>query len=254
MHQKIKLGFFSFSAFNTSAEHKQYGVWHRYDHMPEVLALPGYAHGQRYVCPPAYAKARSTNDASLAPSQYLTIYLISEPVDNAFAEMLRRGSELRAIPSRMIPPTVRVLQGAFLLVKAYASPRVLVSPDSIPYRPHRGLLVSVSQVLDAERQDAVAEWYDRTHIPDMMTVPGVAGAYWYMSTFLGKDHPFQAPRNYHIKVYYLDGEPLETLAEIRKRSAEWRKAGRYMDLAGINKYLFTSPFHTITNDKFDWFD
>ena len=63
---KIRRGFFSFSAVTAPGEHRNYNAWHLFDHVPENLGLPGVAHGQRWVCPPEYRRLRLADDAALA--------------------------------------------------------------------------------------------------------------------------------------------------------------------------------------------
>lgn len=148
--------------------------------MPELVALPGFASGMRYVAPPAYIQARPVADASLAPSQYVTLYLVEEPVQQAFDNLHRRSQELHTL-GRQRANRQTYLIGSCLLVKASAAPRVLVTPEAVPFRPHRGVLVAVADILDRRKYEAVAQWLDRVHIPDVLQVPGVAGVYWFES-------------------------------------------------------------------------
>ncbi len=55
-------------------------------------------------------------------------------------------------------------------------------------------------------------------------------------------------------MYYLDGDPLEMVQDLRDKTPEWRAAGRVNDFGAAVKRLFHGPFQSITGDAFDWSD
>ena len=143
--------------------------------MPENIALPGVAHGQRWVCPPAYRAARSCSEPELDPIHYVTTYLMTEPIEQTLRDFLDLGARMHAIGGRFHRFRKSYLAGPFGLVASYAAPHALVHRDVTPYRPHTGIHVTVADVLDASRLDDVTRWVDAAHVPDALAVPGVAG-------------------------------------------------------------------------------
>ncbi|MEE9285459.1 MAG: hypothetical protein V3V35_07015, partial [Dehalococcoidia bacterium] len=181
-------------------------------------------------------------------------YLMTEPIERTMETFLDLGAQLDAV-GRFHRRRKAHLGGPFLLVKTYAAPRVLVSPEAVPYRPTRGIFVTVSDVVDPAQQDAVARWYDEVHIPDMLTVKGVAGAWWFTNQ---RDYSSGAfananPPGRTIRVYYLDDDPLEMMADLHQKLAQWQAAGRMYDLPKAIKTLFAGPFQTIAPFEYDWF-
>jgi len=67
-----------------------------------------------------------------------------------------------------------------------------------------------------EREAEYNDWYDNTHIPQVLTVPGFIGATRY-KTHVGKPESGEGPQ--YLIVYDLDAEnPAEALAELGRRS------------------------------------
>src|SRR5438445_527148 len=90
---KVKVGFFSFTEITDPHEHRAYNEWHQLDHMPEQFPLRGIAYGQRWVSTPACRAARLTSGPLLDPIHYMTLYLITEPVDETLREFRRLGRD-----------------------------------------------------------------------------------------------------------------------------------------------------------------
>ncbi len=179
MFTKVKLGFFSFGAVTKAGEHQSYNAWHMTDHIPENMALEGIAYGQRWVCPPEYQKLR-TAAPSIAAHQYMTLYLMQEPAQRTLRDFLDLGPQLEAV-GRFHQYRTSYMGGPYMLIKAYASPRVLISAGAVPYRPNKGLFVAASDLVtqDPLKIERVSQWLDQVHIPDMLTVKHVAGVYWF---------------------------------------------------------------------------
>ena len=252
---KVKVGFFSFTEVTDPKEHRAYNDWHLMDHVVENIALPGIVRGERWVSTPACTNARLLADPMLAPIHYVACYLMSEPIGRTMETFLDLGAQLNAV-GRFHRHRKSHLGGPFLLVKAYAAQRALVSPESIPYRPTRGIFVTVSDVLDPAQQDAVARWYDEVHIPDMLTVKGVAGAWWFanQSESTSPAFGYDNPPGRTVRVYYLDEDPLEMVADLHEKLPQWQAAGRMYDLSKAINTLFAGPFQTIVPFSDDPFE
>jgi hypothetical protein len=255
-----KRAFFSFSEVTDPTRHREYNAWHQLDHLPENLALPSIYHGERFVCSPDCAEARLAAEPPFENLHYVTYYLFREPSEpyrggpfgsGARTVHLGRGTDF--------PYVKRHLTGPFVLVKAYANPRVLVEPEVLPFRPTRGLFVHLWELPDLrspEGQDLLA-WYDRVHIPDLLTCKGVAGAWTFTA-----DPAFAPPaasmtwsRGRRVHLYFLDGDPLEFVSDMRSRVPGWRAAGRWHDnTRSMCKDLYLGPLRAIIPWQWDWFE
>ena len=58
-----------------------------------------------------------------------------------------------------------------------------------------------------------------------------------------------------MRVHYLDGDPAEMLADLKKKLPLWRKAGRYPAGTDALKPVLASLYQTIpSTSRFDWYD
>ena len=212
---KVKVGFFSFTEITDPNEHHSYNEWHMLDHMPEQYPLRGIAFGQRWVSTPACRAARAASGPRLDPIHYVTLYLMTEPVTETLKEFYALGKELYEL-DRFHRKRSAHLSGPFAVEATAAAPRVLISAAAVPYRPNRGVYVTVRErtALEAEGPDALCE------------VPGVAGAWSF------------ADEERRITVAWLDDEPLAVATR----------------LAAAPGAEFAGPFETIVPWKWDWFD
>ena len=252
--------FFSVMGVTDRARHREYNEYHQLDHRPENLALPGVAWGDRWVRSPDCAATSAGSDRSFDDSQYMAMYFLKPPLEESTRAWRQLGEHAYQMGRRPDMAWRKNHFQSFLFpVKGYTAPRVLVSPEALPFRPVKGVHFTLSHFIEkgAETHDAFA-WYDRVRIPDLLSCRGVSGAW----TFVGEDvfsHTLSAPRETappatRITLLYLDEDPLEVLDGIRARESEWRKSGRSRDLSGIEDIRFAAPYRTITPWEWDWFD
>jgi hypothetical protein len=211
---KVKVGFFSFTEITDRVEHHAYNAWHQLDHMPEQFPLAGVAYGQRWVSTPACRAARAASGPRLDPIHYVTLYLMTEPVDATLRDFRALGRYLHEV-DRFHRYRRAHLSGPFPVDGIAAAPRVLVSAAAVPYRPHRGVYVLVHP----DAAPALDAW---------CAVPGVAGAWSFATT------------EHHITVGWIDGDVFATAAEL--------------DATVPGEAEFAGPFETITPWQWDWFD
>ena len=134
-----------------------------------------------------------------------------------------------------------------------AAPRVHVSPESIPYRPNRGVYVVVREGAEPdERAAGAATPSGDAHDEDarlaasLLGADGVAGV-WSFATDSRFDRHVWRPGPKAITLGYLDVDPVP-------------QAGVLGDLvhaavAGSpRRVLFAGPLETITPWHWDWFD
>jgi hypothetical protein len=148
--------------------------------------------------------------------------------------------------------------GFYIPLQGYVAPRVRVSADVLPFRPVRGMHVTVSRAHEphASATEKMWSWYDRVRIPDLVSCDGVAGAWTFYnewSTLAPKEEQREAGR-IRITLLYLDEAPAVFLADRARLDARSQETGRHMDTSGIETVLFESPLEPIEPWKWDWFD
>ena len=229
---KVKVGFFSFTEITDPNEHRSYNEWHQLDHMPEQFPLDGVAWGQRWVSTPACRAARLASDELLDPIHYLTLYLMTEPVERTLDEFMALGAQLHKV-GRFHQSRRAHMSGPLRFEKAWAAKRVLVSPEAVPYRPNRGVYVTVEREPDARSDEGHAAWLE---------APGVA-VIWTFATSAPLPNQQWSTEGARITVAWLDEDPLECATTIAP-------------LVGASRadVLFAGPFETITPWHWDWFE
>jgi hypothetical protein len=236
--------FFSFLEVTDPSRHHEYNAYHQLDHRPENLALPSVRWGDRWVRTPECAAMSTGADARLRRMHYTTMYWFTDPVDRSVAEWAELGELAFQWGRRPDTDWADRQVGFFRPLKGYVNPRVLVSPDALPFRPVRGMLLNVLRVHEprsAATEQAYA-WYDRVHIPQVLECDGVAGVW----TFVDDD------RGLRVHLAYCDEVPSVVLASLGARR-ELMAAGM-PDLDGVVEELLFTPMEPITPWKWDWFD
>ena len=228
---KIRVGFFSFTEITDPGEHRSYNEWHQLDHMPEQYPLDGIAFGQRWVSTPACRAARAVSEPPLDAIHYMTLYLMTEPVDRTLREFMQLGRDLHAANRFHLARAAR-LSGPFTYVDARVAPRVLVSREAVPYRPNRGVYVEVEELAPdaADRAEAHGP-----HLEALCAVPGVVGAWSF------------ADAERRITVSWLDEAPLAVNAALGA-AVDGRRA------RSADRTVFAGPLEAITPWQWDWFE
>lgn len=230
---KIRLGFFSFTEITDPGEHHSYNEWHQLDHMPEQYPLDGVAYGQRWVSTPACRAARAVSEPPLDAVHYMTLYLMTEPVERTLREFMQLGRDLHAVGRFHLHRKAR-LSGPFPFCDAGVAPRVLISPEAVPYRPNLGVYVEVEEI--AAGDDPADEERIRTaHLGALCAQDGVAGA-WSFSDDQRR-----------VTVTWLDAPPLEMCQRLAPVVARRREES-------TGRTVFAGPLETITPWQWTWFD
>lgn len=245
------LAFFSFVELTDSSSHGAYNRWHQLDHRPENLSLPGVAWGDRWARLHPDDAARP--DSPLDATDYVAMYWFRSPVQESVEAWDRLGeASFQWGRGPIIPGVRRPLLAFFRPVKGYAAPRVLVDPDVLPYRPNRGLHLTLTRYPEPhgrQTHDCFA-WEDTRLIPQLLEVGGVAGA-WTFSFSHPQRHsslPFggaveEPPGGLRIRMLYLDEDPGPTAEAIRLTQRRVNsESGAPED---VGEVLFSSPLRTI---------
>jgi hypothetical protein len=237
---KVRIGFFSFTEVTDPSAHRSYNHWHQLDHLPEQLPLPGVAWGQRWVSTPACRRARAVEGPLLAPIHYMTLYLMTDPLEQTLEDFAALGAELHQA-GRFHQQRRSHLSGPFEVVSARSAERVLVSAAALPYRPNKGVYVLVEETGSA----APLEIRQPTVDEALSEVEGVAGAWAFVASPLAGERWHPGPRR--ITVCFLDGDPLRAASAMKALVSG--VAGRSM-----GEVIFAGPFETIVPWQWDWFE
>ena len=126
------------------------------------------------------------------------------------------------------------------------APRALISAEVVPFRPHKGIYLIVEESADRSAPD---EYIQRVHmevLPELVSVPGVAGA-WSYATTPSIRRPMFTEGNYRMTVCYLDEDPASVgrrLADVVSRTAE----------SAPTRLLLAAPFESMMVWAWDRFD
>jgi hypothetical protein len=201
---RVKVGFFSLSHRSPDGDDRSYLAWHQLDHMPEQYQLPGLVLGQRWVSTPACRAARAAEDGSWSQVEHVVCYLMGEPVDQTIDDFYALGRSL-AEAGRFSHSLPSVYRGGLRLVGTCAAPRVLISPEVVPFRPHRGIYLIVDVYPEGLAEDAQVGAQDQG-LDELAAVPGVAGA-WRYATSATLRRPRFSEGDVAMTVCYLDDDP-----------------------------------------------
>jgi len=260
--------FISFAQVLDPAGHKLYNEWHQLDHSPEKLVLPGTLWGERWVRTPECVDVSTASHPVLAGIHYLTTYWFADPPGPSIVEWQDEGERAFQWGGRPdVSSMARPLLGHFMVVKGYVAPRVLVSPEALPCRPNRGVIVSVRRMRDPHSEAAhdFYAWEDQVRIPKLLNAPGVAGAYTFSSRSTNLDEKQLGERwarsfspsaastgDIRVTLIFADEDPLDVFAAVQDRTDDG--APDAPDADAVSETLLESPLQYITPWKWDWFD
>ncbi len=242
---RVKVGFFSLSHRSPSGDDRPYLEWHQMDHMPEQYQLPGMLLAQRWASTPACRAARAVEDGDWAKVEHVVCYLMGNPVDETIDEFFTLGrhlAELGRFP-HSLPSQYR---GGLRLLEALASPRVLISNEVVPFRPHTGVYLIVEQPTEPPADRSTHDAYlQHTHVellPGLVAVPGVAGA-WTFSTTPSIRRPMFSEGDYRITACYLDDDPATVGERLGPVLGGWWTTSPY-------RPVLAAPFESLV--RLDW--
>jgi hypothetical protein len=233
---EVRIGFFSFTEVTDPGAHRAYNAWHQLDHLPQQYAIPGVAHGQRWVATPACRAGRAVPGPGFDRVHYLTLYLMGAPVAetlDAFRSLARRLREA----GRFFEDRLAHLSGPFAVTERAAAGRVLVSADVVAVRPNLGVYAVVESGASASAPP---------DLDPLVGVAGVAGAWTFTATAELQAAGWH-PGDRRVTVCYLDEPP----AGVSPRLDALVGAARSPFSGTVE---FAGAFETIVAWSWDWFD
>jgi hypothetical protein len=205
---RVKAAFFSFTPPALPEDDGSYLRWHLLDHMVEQYQLPGIQYALRYIADGEYLERRIVATGNLEHVGNVVNYLVGDPVQQThddFMDLGPRLAEMGRFPE--VRPSLQLRMPA--LLHWYAAPRALISPEVVPFRPHRGVVVIVEEPAGAD-VDAWLRWLHTDHYPELLATQGVAGAWMYGSSSSWLLRPATQGDPQYTTVIYLDDDPLAT--------------------------------------------
>lgn len=204
----VRAGFFSFTEITAPGAHRAYNVWHLLDHMPEQFGIAGIALGQRWAHTPE-AAAVAVSEPPFDRVHYMTLYLMTEPLDATLDEFAALGRELHDTPGRWFDPRRAHVAGPWSVHATAAAPRVRVRAEVIPARPHRAIAIRAGEHLDgADELDALC------------ARDGVAGA-WSFAPEASLAHRRRGGSEVAITIAWIDELPAPAIGRTGDVLATW---------------------------------
>lgn len=209
---RVKVAFFSLSRRSPDGNDRSYLAWHQLDHMPEQYQLSGLVLGQRWVSTPACRAARAAEVGEWSEVEHVVCYLMGDPVDQTIDDFYALGGSLADAGRfpRSLPSSYR---GGLGLVETRAAARVLISPEVVPFRPHRGIYLIVEALPEDVPGQNPGQYPGHDGLEELVAVPGVAGAWRYASSATFR-HPRFSEGDVEMTVCYLDDDPATVAGRI----------------------------------------
>ena len=178
------------------AHEAEFNAWYDGEHVPGLVALPGFLLGRRYVCEgatPKYLAWYDTADESVEPGPHFARYIAKPtPAFLRFAGLLQHRERMNFRLMRDVGDGARS-----------DAPWLYIVHTDIP------------EHIAAEYN----EWYDREHLPRLATVPGVLRARRY--------ERISGPGPRYLTAYELAGsEVWESPAAHQARRTPWTEKMR----------------------------
>ena len=228
---------------------EEFNRWYDFDHVPENIALTELLTARRYVATTELKAARGTVEVpELADGagSYLATYWAGTDDLQKMADTMG-GLFRELLPKKRIFRQARIVfSGRYRLVGSYISQDIpQVATGAIPYLPHRGMQVVISDVPDAALRGDVARWYTEVHIPDLLSVPAIVAALRFEDV-----DPEHEGRTLHL--FLTQEDPGAAVREIQEHRPRWVEQGRTPYPDGASRTLFAGPYRLITPLQYDF--
>ncbi len=185
---------------STAGHEAAYNRWYTEEHLPDVLAVPGYVRATRY---------RAIPGDCVIPQRYLSLYELDvadraglQAVSDEHMRRIGTGEMRRSPDGAMDRAAMRALYYEAV------GPRV-GRGDAVP----ASVLMVYSDPSSPEADAEYNRWYHETHLPEVIDVPGFVAATRYRVTPVNMlDEPWVVSQQY-LAVYELDRSDPDGIAE-----------------------------------------
>ena len=171
---RVKAAFFSLTPPAPPDDDGSYLRWHLLDHMVEQYQLPGIQYALRYIADGDYLDRRIVATGHLEDVGNVVNYLVGDPVQQTHDDFLQLGprlAEMGRFPE--VRPSLQLRMPA--LLHWYAAPQALISPEVVPFRPHRGVVVIIEEPV-GEDVAGWLQWLHSDHYPAVLATPRCRGS------------------------------------------------------------------------------
>ena len=226
-------------------EEAEFNRWYDLDHAPEICAVDGVIDAFRYHAGDALMRYRPQgleNAPPIGQARYCTVYLLGGEDLGAVSARIKKASDGLREQGRSLQHGKTVYATVQRLVHAYASPRVKLAGDALPYAGHQALQVAMGHATSRDNIAAAAEWWHASQYPAMLSVPGWAAA--LRCEPLGEEG-----QGKFMHLFLLDSAAAaahqELEAAIKGRLAGTTRTPAY-------QRIFSGPFTRITPSRYDF--
>ncbi len=175
---------------------EEFNAWYDTEHLPQIVALPGFVLGRRYACEgavPKYLAWYDTADETVEPGPHLKQYIAD------------------------LTPWWRRIAG-FMQSRERMNFRLMRDVGEKPQEDAPWLYI-VHTDIPGHVADEYNKWYDKEHLPRLVTVPGVLRARRY--------NRVSGPGPQYLTAYELTGPDVwESPAAHQARKTPWTEKMR----------------------------
>jgi hypothetical protein len=224
--------FVSMSSRHPEGGDADYLKWHTFDHRPEQYRLTSVRGSFRSVSTPECRAHRARSEGRYDSVDHVMTYLFGDVAGlKEFNDLAVALGGAGRIPY-LLPLVER---GVYRLDGMAAAPRIKIGADVLPWWPIGGVYVIVEQGAAAP--------------PDLVDIPGVAGAWWGGSYPLDPDlatadgRPMSEVDGLQITYCFLDDDPVATARRLSgPLESRWAETGVTP--------LLAAPFHVVVGHEF----
>src|SRR6476620_4032025 len=163
---RVKAAFFSLTSPAPPDDDGSYLRWHLLDHMVEEYQLPGIKYALRYIADGEYLDRRIVATGHLEDVGNAVNYLVGDPVQQTHDDFMELGPRLAELGLfHEVRPSLQLRMPA--LLHWYAAPQALISPEVVPFRPHRGVVV-IGEEPGSGDVASWLQWLHADHFPNVL--------------------------------------------------------------------------------------
>jgi hypothetical protein len=233
----------------------EFNRWYDLDHIPEFVALDGVISGRRYVATPACKELRrptTIEGMKDGKGTYCTVYFFGDDdLPAVTAAQGIKGTEIRQ-QGRRFPDMDVVRVQDFALESVVVSKDLHLDPTAVPHLGHQSLLLGIGEMLDMSKRDAVGQWYDETHHPDLLEIPEFLAILRFSSLAVDPGPP---AGTHLLNLYYFEGPATVAYEALRALMPSLRERDRYLPgLEQARRLIYVSPYEVITPLDYGFLD
>jgi len=189
------------------------------------------------VATPDLAALRAQRELADGGGNYISVYFTERDMEETRELMAVLSKRLRE-QNRFVDYFRGVFRGNFSLDACTLRSDLVIAPGAVPVMPHKGVYITVDDLLDSTQEKRLIEKYDKNEVPAILECPGVAAAF----RFRCMEQPYL---NRILHFYFLDGDPAGAAKEINRRLANQGALRELPGLSGVARRLFAGPYRTI---------